>query len=131
MLITKCVGDYYGYWRQIPTASVWLEIQSEYKFKHEVLVVPRDCPHQVPLGNDLTMFDELFKLSQVQNQSQIKVVTRAEAKRRRENDEINKVLDRKDGAQPVPNELDEQTFRESPSECPDLSEPTWMIKVTW
>ena len=29
---TKCVGDYYGYWRQIPTASVWLGIQSEYKF---------------------------------------------------------------------------------------------------
>ena len=75
--------------------------------------------------NDLTMFDELFKLSQVQNQSQpqIKVVTHAEVKRRRENDEINEVLDRKDGSQPVSYELDEQTLSKSPSECPDLSEP--------
>jgi hypothetical protein len=36
------VGDYYGCWRDVPVAEVWLGIGKEYKFKHHVLVVPRD-----------------------------------------------------------------------------------------
>ena len=34
------VGDYYGYWRDVPTAEVCISIGKEYKFWHEVLVVP-------------------------------------------------------------------------------------------
>ena len=38
------VGDYFGYFRDVPMAKVWLGIEKEYQLKHEVLVVPRDCP---------------------------------------------------------------------------------------
>ena len=44
-------------------AKVNIEIGKEYKFKHEVLEVPRDCPHEVHLGNDLVFFDELYLLA--------------------------------------------------------------------
>ena len=44
-------------------AKVDIEIGKEYKFKHEVLEVPRDCPHEVHLGNDLVFFDELYLLA--------------------------------------------------------------------
>ena len=60
---TSRVGDYYGCWRDVPMAEVWVEVGKEYKFKHEVLVVPRDCPHEVLLGNDFGIFDELYKLA--------------------------------------------------------------------
>ena len=43
---TSTVGDYFGYWRKVPTALVWIGIEGEYKFRQEVLVVPRDCAHQ-------------------------------------------------------------------------------------
>ena len=33
------VGDYYGCWREVPKANVWIKIGREYKFMHEVLVV--------------------------------------------------------------------------------------------
>ena len=54
-------------------AKVWLGIEKEYQLKHEVLVVPRDCPHEVLLGNDLIMFDELYKLAQVHGDSDSRV----------------------------------------------------------
>ena len=82
---TNRVGDYFGYWRQVPTALVWIGIEKEYKFKHEVLVVPSDCTHQVLLGNDLPMFDNLYELSLQTGRPipQVKVVTRAESKKRK------------------------------------------------
>ena len=46
-------------------ANVWIKIGREYQFMHEVLVVPRDCPNEVLLGNDLEIFDELYRLAQV------------------------------------------------------------------
>lgn len=97
------VGDYYGCWREVPTAKVWLGIEKKYKFKHEVLVVPQDCPHEVLLGNDLTIFDELYKLAQVHGVSdcQVKVVTRRAAKKQREELLLDRVLDVRDSAQPV------------------------------
>ena len=55
------VSDYYGCWREIPRAKVWIEIGKEYKFRHDVLVVPRDCPHEVLLGNDLEFFEPEVK----------------------------------------------------------------------
>ena len=33
---TSRVGDYYGYWRDVPMAEVWLGIGKEHKFKHKV-----------------------------------------------------------------------------------------------
>ena len=86
------VGDYFGYFRDVPMAKVWLGIEKEYQLKHEVLVVPRDCPHEVLLGNDLLMFDELYKLAQVHgdSDSHVKAITRGEDKRQRE----KKALDR-------------------------------------
>ena len=59
------VGNYCGCWREVPMANVWIKIGREYKFMHEVLVVPRDCPNEVLLGNDLEIFDELYRLAQV------------------------------------------------------------------
>ena len=44
-------------------AKVWIEIGKEYKFRHDVLVVPRDCPHEVLLGNDLEFFDDLYRIA--------------------------------------------------------------------
>ena len=94
------VGDYYGCWRDVPMAKVWIEIGKEYKFKHEVLVVPRDCPHEVLLGNDLIVLDELYELACAQGDSDphVKAVTRARAKKQRENEELDRVLDARDGA---------------------------------
>lgn len=82
---------------------MWLGIEKKYKFKHEVLVVPQDCPHEVLLGNDLTIFDELYKLAQVHGVSdcQVKVVTRRAAKKQREELLLDRVLDVRDSAQPV------------------------------
>ena len=45
-------------------ANIWIKIGRDYKFMHEVLVVPRDCPNEVLLGNDLEIFDELYRLAQ-------------------------------------------------------------------
>ena len=46
-----------------------------------MLVVPRDCPL---LGNDLIMFDELYKLAQVcdDSDSHVKEVTQGEARKK-------------------------------------------------
>ena len=101
---TNRVGDYFGYWRQVPTALVWSGIEKEYKFKHEVLVVPSDCTHQVLLGNDLPMFDNLYELSLQTGRPipQVKVVTRAESKKRKKRHELDKTLNARDGAQPTP-----------------------------
>ena len=93
------VGDYYGYWRDVPTAEVCISIGKEYKFRHEVLVVPRDCPHEVLLGNDLSFFDDLYGLSL--HSSQVKVVTRGQARKQRVQDEQDSTLDAQSGAQPV------------------------------
>ena len=97
------VGDYYGCWRDVPMAKVWIEIGKEYKFKHEVLVVPRDCPHEVLLGNDLGIFDQLYELAHVYDDSepQVKAVTRAKAKRERKEENLDRALDARDGAQPI------------------------------
>ena len=96
------VGDYYGCWRDVPTADVWIGIEKEYLFKHEVLVVPQDCPHEVLLGNDLVVFDELYQLALVHGNPdpQVKAVTRAKAKTLREEEKSNQALDARDGAQP-------------------------------
>ena len=111
------VGDYYGCWRDVPMAKVWIGIGKEYKFRHEVLVVPRDCPHEVLLGNDLIMFDELYKLACPQGDSdpQVKAITRAEAKRQSEREELDKALDAKDGAQPIQCEGPQPIQCEGPS----------------
>ena len=110
------VGDYFGYFRDVPMAKVWLGIEKEYKLKHEVLVVPRDCPHEVLLGNDLIMFDELYKLAQVHggSDSHVKAITRGEAKRQREKRSLDRV---RDGAQPVHCPLGNQTPPMSTPNC--------------
>ena len=119
---TSRVGDYSGYWRDVPMAEVWLGIGKEYKFKHKVLVVPRDCPHEVLLGNDLEMFDELYELARVHGNSdpQVKAVTRGEAKRQRENTVLDSALDAKDGAKPVQCHLGNQPL---PSVTPNSEDP--------
>ena len=100
-------------------AKVWLGIEKEYQLKHEVLVVPRDCPHEVLLGNDLLMFDELYKLAQVHgdSDSHVKAITRGEAKRQREKRALDRVLDVRDGAQPVHCPLGNQTPPMSTPNC--------------
>ena len=113
------VGDYFGYFRDVPMAKVWLGIEKEYQLKHEVLVVPRDCPHEVLLGNDLLMFDELYKLAQVHgdSDSHVKAITRGEAKRQREKRALDRALDVRDGAQPVHCPLGNQTPPISTPNC--------------
>lgn len=102
------VGDYYGCWRNVPMAKVWIGIGDEFLFKHEVLVVPRDCPHEVLLGNDLDIFDHLYELAQGRGESdpQVKAITRGQAKRQGEIDIVDRALDTRDGAQPVQCQLD-------------------------
>ncbi len=84
-------------------ANVWIGIKNEYLFKHEVLVVPRDCPHEVLLGNDLEFFDDLYELAQARSDSdpQVKAITRGQAKQKKENDCVDRALDARDGASPV------------------------------
>ena len=57
-------------------ANVWIKIGRKYKFMHEVLVVPIPEPH-------------------------IKVVTRAKARKQKEQQELDKTLDARDGTQPI------------------------------
>ena len=85
------VGDYYGCWREVPMAKVNIEFGKEYKFKHEVLVVPRDSPHEVLLGNDLEFFDELYLLAHANGNPDphVKVITRAKAKKQKK-EELDK-----------------------------------------
>ena len=113
------VGDYFGYFRDVPMAKVWLGIEKEYQLKHEVLVVPRDCPLEVLLGNDLLMFDEVYKLAQVHgdSDSHVKAITRGEAKRQREKRLLDRALDVRDGAQPVHCSLGNQTPPMSTPNC--------------
>ena len=84
-------------------AKVNIEIGKEYKFMHEILVVPRDCPHEVLLCNDLEFFDELYQLASANcnPDTHVKVITRAKAKKQKKEEEFDKALDAKDGAQPV------------------------------
>lgn len=86
------VGDYYGCWRDVPTANVWIGIKDEYLFKHEVLVVPRDCPHEVLLSNDLEIFDDLYELAQARGDidPQVKAITRRQAKKQKETDAVDR-----------------------------------------
>ena len=64
-----------------PCAKVNIEIGKEYKFKHEVVVILRDCPHEVLLGNDLEFFDELYLLAHANGNpdSHVKAITWAKA----------------------------------------------------
>ena len=59
----------------------------------------RDCPHEVLLGNDLSFFDDLYGLSL--QSSQVKVVTRGQARKQRVQDAQDRTLDAQSGAQPV------------------------------
>ena len=118
---TSTVGDYFGYWRKVPTALVWIGIEGEYKFCQEVLVVPRDCAHQVLLGNDIAIFDDLYTLAIHKGMSsQVRVVTRAETQRRAKRLEIENV---QDGARPLPITLAAQSPPlRTPSKRSDCSE---------
>ena len=89
------VGNYCGWWREMTLANVWIKIGREYKFMHEVLVVPRDCPNEVLLGNDLEIFDDLYRLAQVNGNPDpnIKVVTRVKARKQKEQEELDKTRD--------------------------------------
>ena len=51
----------YDCWREISRAKLRIEIGKEYKFRHDVLVVPSDFPHEVLLGNYLEFFFELYR----------------------------------------------------------------------
>ena len=77
-----------------------------YKFKHEVLVVPRDCPHEVLLGTDLGIFDELYKLACKRGDPdpRVRAVTRAQAKEQEKKEALDRALDSRDGAQPIHND---------------------------
>ena len=118
------VGDYYGCWRDVPTANVWLGIKHEYLFKHEVLVVPRDCPHEVLLGNDLDIFDDLYEVAMSNSDSdpRVKVVTRQQAQKQEEQDAIDKALDARDGALPIVVESPKSGKDEVPQEQQDIAE---------
>ena len=98
------VSDYYGCWREIPRAKVWIEIGKEYKFRHDVLVVPCDCPHEVLLGNDLEFFDELYRTANTDTHTtpQVKAITRAGARKQMEEEERNETLNKRDAAKPIP-----------------------------
>ena len=108
------VSDYYGCWREIPRAKVWIKIGKEYKFRHDVLVVPRDCPHEVLLGNDLEFFDELYRTAHTDTHTtpQVKAITRAGARKQMEKEERNETLNKRILSMVQPNPAHNLVLRE-------------------
>ena len=97
-------------------AKVWIEIGKEYKLRHDVLIVPRNCPHEVLLGNDLEFFDELYRTAHIDTHTtpQVKAITRAGARKQMEEEERNETPNKRDAAKPTPVNSEQGATQSSP-----------------
>ena len=104
---TDVRADLFRYLTTRAEAAMWMTIMG--------------CPHEVLLGNDL---DDLYRLAHGNPGPNIKVVTRSKARKQNEQEELDKTLDARDGAQPVLCVLGDQSSpSDSPSEHSDCQDP--------